>query len=57
MYSDMATGKSGLKVSIIYDTMWHSTEKMSDAIMDETKCYDFGKEFAKKVREYHATFV
>ena len=46
-----------MKVSIIYDTMWHSTEKMSDAIMDETKCYDFGKEFAKKVREYHATFV
>lgn len=162
MYSDMAAGKSGLKVSIIYDTMWHSTEKMSDAIMqgirdegldcnviklratpmsvavkefwksrgcligtptlnnimfptvaeflthlrglrpknrivgafgsfgwgggavkeayeefkrmgleivepgvqvqykpssdDETKCYDFGSEFAKKVREYHSTF-
>ncbi len=23
---------------------------------DETKCYDFGKEFAKKVREYHQKF-
>jgi len=24
---------------------------------DEQKCYEFGKEFAKKVREYHQTFV
>jgi flavorubredoxin len=23
---------------------------------DETKCYDFGKEFAKKVKEYHQKF-
>jgi len=23
---------------------------------DETKCYDFGREFARKVREYHAQF-
>jgi anaerobic nitric oxide reductase flavorubredoxin len=28
MYSDMANGKSQLSISIIYDTMWHSTEKM-----------------------------
>lgn len=24
---------------------------------DETKCYDFGRDFARKVKEYHARFV
>ena len=29
MYLDMAEGKAALKVVIIYDTMWHSTEHMT----------------------------
>ncbi len=29
MYLDMANGKANLSVSIIYDTMWHSTEQMT----------------------------
>ncbi|HWR58268.1 MAG TPA: FprA family A-type flavoprotein [Thermodesulfovibrionales bacterium] len=33
MYLDMANGKADLSVSIIYDTMWQSTEKMSLPIM------------------------
>ncbi len=37
MYLDMANGKSDLSVSIIYDTMWHSTEKMSLPIMQGVK--------------------
>ena len=24
---------------------------------DEDKCYEFAREFAKKVKEYHATFA
>jgi flavorubredoxin len=32
MYSDMAEGKCDERVSIIYDTMWHSTEKMIEPI-------------------------
>jgi anaerobic nitric oxide reductase flavorubredoxin len=37
MYSDMASGKSQLSISIIYDTMWHSTEKMALSIMQGIK--------------------
>ncbi|MDX9714055.1 MAG: FprA family A-type flavoprotein [Dissulfurispiraceae bacterium] len=33
MYLDMANGKAKLSVSIIYDTMWHSTEEMIPYIM------------------------
>ncbi len=33
MYMDMASGKSDLSVSIIYDTMWHSTEQMTTPLM------------------------
>jgi len=33
MYLDMATGKADLKVTIIYDTMWQSTEQMTVPIM------------------------
>lgn len=29
MYMDMANGKTGLRVSIVYDTMWQSTEVMT----------------------------
>lgn len=29
MYLDMANGRTNLSVSIIYDTMWHSTEQMT----------------------------
>lgn len=28
-YLDMANGKAGLRVALIYDTMWHSTERMT----------------------------
>jgi anaerobic nitric oxide reductase flavorubredoxin len=37
MYSDMANGKSQLSISIIYDTMWHSTENMALSIMQGIK--------------------
>lgn len=33
MYSDMANGKTSLSVAIVYDTMWHSTERMVLPIM------------------------
>ncbi len=33
MYTDMASGKTNLKVAIIFDTMWHSTEIMTQPIM------------------------
>ncbi len=29
IYLDMAKGKTDLRITIIYDTMWHSTEKMT----------------------------
>lgn len=32
MYLDMAEGKADLAVAIVYDTMWHSTEYMTQAI-------------------------
>lgn len=37
MYLDMANGKTNLSVSIIYDTMWHSTEQMTLPIMQGIK--------------------
>lgn len=37
MYLDMANGRSNLSVSIIYDTMWHSTEQMTLPIMQGIK--------------------
>lgn len=37
MYLDMADGKADLRVVIIYDTMWHSTEQMTIAIMQGIK--------------------
>jgi flavorubredoxin len=37
MYLDMADGKAGLRVAIIYDTMWHSTEDMTVPIMQGIK--------------------
>jgi anaerobic nitric oxide reductase flavorubredoxin len=37
MYLDMANGKAQLSISIIYDTMWHSTEKMALPIMQGIK--------------------
>lgn len=33
MYLDMANSKADLRVVIIYDTMWQSTEQMTDPIM------------------------
>jgi len=37
MYLDMANGKTDLRVAIIYDTMWHSTELMTVPIMQGIK--------------------
>ncbi len=34
MYLDMANGKAEEGIVIVYDTMWHSTEKMSRAVLD-----------------------
>jgi flavorubredoxin len=36
-YLDMANGRANLGVSIIYDTMWHSTEHMALSIMEGIK--------------------
>ncbi len=36
-YLDLAGGKADLSVSIIYDTMWHSTERMTLPIMQGIK--------------------
>lgn len=33
MYLDMASGKADLRIAVIYDTMWHSTEQMTTPIM------------------------
>ena len=37
MYQDMADGKASLRVAIIYDTMWHSTERMTAPVMQGIK--------------------
>jgi len=37
MYLDMANGKASLRVAMIYDTMWHSTEHMTLPIMQGVK--------------------
>jgi len=37
MYQDMADGKASLRIAIIYDTMWHSTERMTLPIMQGIK--------------------
>jgi len=37
MYLDMANGKSNLSISVIYDTMWHSTEQMTLPMMQGIK--------------------
>jgi flavorubredoxin len=34
MYLDMATGKADLRIVVIYDTMWHSTEHMTIPIVE-----------------------
>jgi flavorubredoxin len=36
-YLDLANGKAALSVSVIYDTMWHSTEHMTLPIMQGIK--------------------
>ncbi len=36
-YLDLADGKSELAVTLIYDTMWHSTERMTIPIMQGIK--------------------
>jgi anaerobic nitric oxide reductase flavorubredoxin len=37
IYLDMANGKADLRVAIIYDTMWHSTELMTVPLMHGIK--------------------
>jgi anaerobic nitric oxide reductase flavorubredoxin len=37
MYLDMADGKADMKVVIIYDTMWHSTEQMTVPLVQGIK--------------------
>ncbi|RME65941.1 MAG: FprA family A-type flavoprotein, partial [Nitrospirae bacterium] len=37
MYLNMAQGKTNLRVAIIYDTMWHSTEMLTQPIMQGVK--------------------
>ncbi|MBI5204229.1 MAG: FprA family A-type flavoprotein [Nitrospirae bacterium] len=37
MYLDMANGRTNLSISIIYDTMWHSTEHMTLPLMEGIK--------------------
>jgi flavorubredoxin len=37
MYLDMANGKADLRVVIVYDTMWHSTEHMTVPLMQGIK--------------------
>jgi flavorubredoxin len=37
MYLDMAEGKTNLRVTVVYDTMWHSTEIMTQPIMQGIK--------------------
>jgi len=37
MYLDMANDKADLRVVIVYDTMWHSTERMTIPIMEGVK--------------------
>jgi flavorubredoxin len=36
-YIDLANGKANLSVSVIYDTMWHSTEQMTIPLMQGLK--------------------
>jgi flavorubredoxin len=36
-YMDMANGKTSLRIAVIYDTMWHSTEIMTVPIMQGIK--------------------
>lgn len=36
-YLDLANGKTSLRISVIYDTMWHSTERMTIPIMQGIK--------------------
>ncbi len=36
-YLDMANGKANLSVALIYDTMWHSTERMTIPLMQGIK--------------------
>lgn len=37
MYLDMADDKADLRVVIVYDTMWHSTERMTIPLMEGVK--------------------
>ncbi len=47
MYQDMADGKADLRVIIVYDTMWHSTEHMATALMEGVRAAGVDAEVVK----------
>ena len=47
MYLDMANDKADLRVVIVYDTMWHSTEHMTIPIMEGIKAAGVDVEVVK----------
>ena len=47
MYLDMASGKADLRVVIIYDTMWQSTEYMTTPIVEGIRAADVDVEVIK----------
>jgi anaerobic nitric oxide reductase flavorubredoxin len=47
MYLDMANDKADLRVVIVYDTMWHSTEHMTIPIMEGIKAAGIDAEVVK----------
>jgi flavorubredoxin len=47
MYLDMADDKADLRVVIVYDTMWHSTEHMTIPIMEGIKAAGIDAEVVK----------
>ena len=47
MYLDMANDKADLRVVIVYDTMWHSTEHMTIPIMEGIKAAGIDAEVLK----------
>jgi len=47
MYLDMANDKADLRVVIVYDTMWHSTEHMTIPIMEGIKAAGVDAEVLK----------
>lgn len=47
MYLDLANGKADCSVAIIYDTMWHSTEKMTVPLLEGVRSEGVGCKIIK----------